>query len=581
MLELSCCDDSVISQRALQVLDSAPSSVLSNTVRTVAASRSNSRRIVSHFSEELLPSDEMCIDAPCPQSLCMLDDSRFSSKAEVRVNMVELLLHNSSFPVPSLTSWICGYSLHADPHSLLTKPNALESIVKAVNDKAFCEKFPQLAARYVQLIYVLTSNGSTATEGLRQTIHSRDGQGYLETLYEISAQSTPSEVLRFAFSLRSIALELFDTGCVTDLLDLHLRRLFPFLSGDEALTKNFPSQSRKDETDFLDWPHAILSHLPDFPSLAVPGGVRDGAVLLCDGVPQYDIATLCWAFRSTNQDSASCTLKSQLEPFVCANSCLVAYGAAVEFIEGWCQVVELACMKRRGWSLQKLVAFLKVLIEAISDCRKLTSGLQQRAVEALSRAIATVATALHGLLRQAKDENSLGALQLVIVSLLQSDHFSVTIRSNLYTAIYLLMTSLREPCELVTLQKYHVALFPRIVQDVCWPSKALQSIALRVLQCVCSNSSLAVKFCADNGGSNLARSMSAFLSMAEKGLEEVFNGGVMATDAHHVASMVEGGLLAFCVIDKSPTKRFAHRGTCSCNGSNELLGCMWSPFGEE
>lgn len=155
--------------------------------------------------------------------------------------------------------------------------------------------------------------------------------------------------------------------------------------------------SRDAAVDITSWLPQALQVLPAFPEKLplISGGRSHLVPCATDGVVQYNMASLYEALqaeqaRANKPPLAMAELREKLRPFIAANDCFFSYAAGVSFVEGWCQLVSVACSVVQGLSMSRLRAFALCILRGLDSTTAMTAAAQEQVCTRLCHCLSTV-----------------------------------------------------------------------------------------------------------------------------------------------------------------------------------------------
>ncbi|KAH9577487.1 hypothetical protein LSM04_006736 [Trypanosoma melophagium] len=425
LLPLSASSDCLLARKALQLLLLLPHSTLSEAARHWFSRPDALEMVITPFVASLSVKAVSNPIIHVPPALAVLDHDEVQfmlphAEVETKSLILDLLIKHAADPQTSITSWLCGYPLYGGSTSAeLLLGYCLDPVIMGANSREVEETYPHIAVKYVKLLYLLSANPSLSTPSLHRLMKRR---GNDEMFYVLQAlrpnHCSPLIMSKYAFVLKLLALDIFNIGTKTpeelngssslltsnsglvELLFLLLQASTHTSLGTNELTVNEGYDTGIAE-DFAQWPLLCLKSLPSFPTNCMaPGGAERYIYRAADDIPQYSIPLIFEALQKESvidkQKSLSpLELKEQLRVFVKANECLAVYAGGVQFIDGWCNLANIAVtMMMESISSERLVYLAQCMLEAMQMTSSLTIAAQEQIVLKLSETLATVMTQL-------------------------------------------------------------------------------------------------------------------------------------------------------------------------------------------
>ncbi|AAZ10879.1 hypothetical protein, conserved [Trypanosoma brucei brucei TREU927] len=426
LLPLCVSFDSLLANKALQVLLLLPHSTLSEAARYWDGRPDALETVITPYVSTLR---EEAVSNPvihAPPALAVLDSDEVQLlmpyvETETKSLMLDLLIQHAAAPQPSITSWLCGYQMYGSTEELLPG-YCLEPIIDGARSRVLEEKSPHIAVKYVKLLYQLRANPSLCTPSLKRLMRERGTDEMFHVLKTLRPDQCPPLVMsKYAFVMKLLGLELFSVG--TEFLEElnALSPLTPHASVVELLFQLLqaaPPHELYRQTsesgaqlvledhnngvalDFAQWPSSCLMSLPPFPANCVaPGGAESYVFRASDDVPQYSIPRLYEALRRENiankgEAPSGAELREQLGVFARANECLLAYASAVQFLDGWCTLTNITVVVLDRISHERVVYLARSMLGSVQLISNLTVAAQEQIVHRVSRTMSTLAAQL-------------------------------------------------------------------------------------------------------------------------------------------------------------------------------------------
>lgn len=432
LLTLTGSSDLALAKAALEFLLLFPHDIMSEATRHWHVEHRHLLLVTNAFTAILHPRSVVHPPAAVEPELAILDGAYNQSLHNpemllygVKGLMLDLLTQHASATEHSLTAWLCGFPYPSQGGVQLrrgsntrasTNSSLLSSVVLGATSTQVEEKNPNIAVKYVKLIYELRSSRLHGCEVMRKFTESHCQSLFLSLLHVQPTACNPVLLSKYAHIIRVLSLELCDVYKTApnqlsmDLNAMHsiqvevaLSLLHPRRGPSGASDLHAPyasllleGLSRENSPDVTQWLVDALRHMPAFPTCPqLLHGNERYLVQASDNVIQFDILAI-WDVLQQEQMAAqlpplsTAAVKERLSPYVEANKCFLIYASCENFIDSVCQLISLASSTVGGIRPERLREFVLALISALGRTPTLTVSAQEKISYRLCAALTSV-----------------------------------------------------------------------------------------------------------------------------------------------------------------------------------------------
>eukprot|EP00796_Vickermania_ingenoplastis_P007235 gene7236-5084_t len=425
LLVLAASPDLLLARASLHVLMLFSTDMLAEAARFWHADDSRVAIATKAFSALLHPQTGVPATADVEPELALLDALLFGGVlpepgavlVDVKGLMLDFLTTHAAATETSVSAWMCG--LHspvarAGPVRGDTAPPPssplLASVVLGATSPSVDEKLPNLAVKYVKLIYVLRSSRLYGPQKMRAYVEAHCQPLFLSLLHLQPTTCDPLLLSKYAYIVKLLSTELCHVfqrnpeklsmrfAAVPSVpVEIALSLLHPHRRAEAAPGRNrLGGTSRDAAPDAAQWLCDVLRHLPVFPVCPqLPHGNDAYLVKATDQVVQYDIRAVLAARREELEAAglpplSTAAAMEQLAPYVEANKCFLIYAASDNFLHSLCQLLSLACCTVEGIAAERLRELASAVLASLDATPALTLSAQERVAFRLCSTLATI-----------------------------------------------------------------------------------------------------------------------------------------------------------------------------------------------